>query len=441
MPTRTPTSQARLWSSAALILGLLAAPVLAQDKPKDHGDAPGASYSPSMTTLGQLNLEIPGRKPDDPVITDEEFARASTIYFERCAGCHGVLRKGATGKPLTPEITLERGTEYLKTFIKYGSPGGMPNWGTSGDMTDAEVDLMARYVQQEPPTPPEFGMEAMKKTWKVIVPPEKRRIGIVPQEGALFPHLDVSANVAFGLPRADSASRVAEVLEMVGMSDYAHARPHELSGGQQQRVALARALAPRPEVILLDEPFTALDAALRVRLRAEVRELLRGLGTTALLITHDQEEALSTADLVAVLRDGRIVQVGTPLEVYDVPADLDVARFVGDAVELPAVATGGRVACALGDIPMHADTSVEGDAVVVLRPEQLVLSCPVEPNGGVPGGGVVRETSYHGHDSLLRVELADGTLIPVRVPGGTPPPRPGDAVVVSVTGPGRVYSP
>ena len=283
-----------------------------------------------------------------------------------------------------------------------------------------------------------------------FVPPEKRRIGIVPQEGALFPHLDVSANVAFGLPRADSASRVAEVLEMAGMSDYAHARPHELSGGQQQRVALARALAPRPDVILLDEPFTALDAALRVRLRAEVRDLLRGLGTTALLITHDQEEALSTADLVAVLRDGRIVQVGTPLQVYDVPADLDVARFVGDAVELPAVARGGRVTCALGEIPVHADTSAEGDAVVVLRPEQLVLSCPVEPDRGgsadspghaaaLPGGGIVRETSYHGHDSLLRVELADGTLIPVRVPGGTPPPRPGDAVVVSVTGPGRVY--
>ena len=273
-----------------------------------------------------------------------------------------------------------------------------------------------------------------------FVPPEKRRIGIVPQEGALFPHLDVSANVAFGLPRDASASRVAEVLEMVGMSDYAHARPHELSGGQQQRVALARALAPRPDVILLDEPFTALDAALRVRLRAEVRELLRGLGTTAILITHDQEEALSTADLVAVLRDGRIVQVGTPLEVYDVPADLDVARFVGDAVELPAVARAGRVTCALGDIPVHAETSAEGDAIVVLRPEQLVLSCPVDA-AALPGGGVVRETSYHGHDSLLRVELADGTLIPVRVPGGTPPPRPGDAVVVSVTGPGRVYSP
>lgn len=272
-----------------------------------------------------------------------------------------------------------------------------------------------------------------------FVPPEKRRIGIVPQEGALFPHLDVSANVGFGLPRADSGPRIAEVLEMVGMSDYAHARPHELSGGQQQRVALARALAPRPDVILLDEPFTALDAALRVRLRAEVRDLLGSLGTTALLITHDQEEALSTADLVAVLRDGRIVQVGTPLEVYDVPADLEVARFVGDAVELPAVTHSGRVTCALGDIPVHSATPApDGEAVVVLRPEQLVLSCPVEPNAH-PGGGIVRETSYHGHDSLLRVELADGTSLPVRVPGGTPPPRPGEAVVVSVTGPGRVY--
>ena len=112
--------------------------------------------------------------PKAPPMTEAEFAKARQIYFERCAGCHGVLRKGATGKPLTTDITLEQGTEYLKTFIKYGSPGGMPNWGTSGDLTDDEVDLMARYVQQEPPTPPEYGMEDMKATWKVIVPPEKR---------------------------------------------------------------------------------------------------------------------------------------------------------------------------------------------------------------------------------------------------------------------------
>ncbi len=174
MPTRTPTSQARLWSSAALILGLLAAPVLAQDKPKDHGDAPGASYSPSLTTLGQLNLEIPGRKPDDPVITDEEFARASTIYFERCAGCHGVLRKGATGKALTPDITRELGYDAINAFITYGSPAGMPNWGTSGELSEADVDLMARYVLMEPPAPPEFGMPDMKESWKVLVAPADR---------------------------------------------------------------------------------------------------------------------------------------------------------------------------------------------------------------------------------------------------------------------------
>ena len=277
-----------------------------------------------------------------------------------------------------------------------------------------------------------------------FIPPEKRRIGIVPQEGALFPHLDVSANVGFGLPRGSargqSAARVDEVLEMVSMSEHAHARPHELSGGQQQRVALARALAPRPEVVLLDEPFTALDASLRTRLRAEVRELLRALGTTAILVTHDQEEALSTADLVAVMRDGLVVQVGTPLEVYDEPVDLEVARFVGDAVEIPAVSQGDRASCALGTVAVRAggDGPTEGAAVVILRPEQLLLSCPVNA-ATLPGSGVVRETSYHGHDSLLRVELADGTSIPVRVPGGTPPPRPGEAVVVSVTGEARVY--
>jgi len=270
----------------------------------------------------------------------------------------------------------------------------------------------------------------------VFVPPEKRRVGIVPQEGALFPHLDVSANVAFGLPR-DSAARVTEVLQMVGMADYAHARPHELSGGQQQRVALARALAPQPDVVLLDEPFTALDAGLRTRLRAEVRELLQSVGMTAILVTHDQEEALSTADLVAVMRDGRVVQTGTPLQVYDAPADLGVARFVGDAVELDGVASNGHVTCALGDIAIR-EAPTSGPTVVILRPEQLLLSVPIDTVVR-PGSGVVRETSYHGHDSLLQVELADGSMIPVRVPGGTPPPRPGESVVISVTGTGRAY--
>lgn len=268
-----------------------------------------------------------------------------------------------------------------------------------------------------------------------FVPPERRRVGIVPQEGALFGHLNVRANVGFGLPRG-SRARIDEMLDMVGMRDFALARPQDLSGGQQQRVALARALAPQPDVVLLDEPFSSLDAALRARLRAEVRELLRSVGTTAILVTHDQEEALSTADLVAVMRDGRIVQSGCPAEVYGAPADLEVARFVGDAVELPAVLDGGVARCALGEVAVQDSTCMRG--VLMLRPEQLVLRRVTLPtDDGAPG--VVREVAYHGYDSMVRVELTDGTRVRVRVPGDRPPPAEGESVVLGVTGLGRMY--
>ena len=163
-----------LLTTVALPLALAANGLAAQEKPKGHGDDPAASYEPSMTTLGQINVEIPGRKPGDPVITPPEFQAASKMYFERCAGCHGVLRKGATGKALTTDITRENGYEYLRDFINYGSPAGMPNWGTSGEMTEEQVDLMARYLLIEPPAPPEFGMAEMRETWKVLVAPDKR---------------------------------------------------------------------------------------------------------------------------------------------------------------------------------------------------------------------------------------------------------------------------
>jgi nitrite reductase (NO-forming)/hydroxylamine reductase len=151
-----------------------ASPVGAKDQPKKHETTPAGAYEPSLATLGQLKLEIPGRKPGDPVITAPEFEKATQIYFERCAGCHGVLRKGATGKPLTTDITRERGYEHLQAFITYGSPAGMPNWGTSGQLSEDQVDLMARYLLIEPPQPPEFGMAEMRKTWKVLVPVDKR---------------------------------------------------------------------------------------------------------------------------------------------------------------------------------------------------------------------------------------------------------------------------
>jgi iron(III) transport system ATP-binding protein len=250
------------------------------------------------------------------------------------------------------------------------------------------------------------------------LPPEQRRIGIVPQEGALFPHLSVGANVGFGLKggrsgaRGRNGSRVESLLELVGLGGYARRMPHELSGGQQQRVALARALAPEPALVLLDEPFSALDTGLRATVREDVRTALRVAGATAVLVTHDQQEALSMADLVAVMREGRVAQLASPADLYGAPADVGVATFVGEAVLLAAVLRGDRAECALGSLPVRfagngsgGNGSVgrgAGDAgTVMVRPEQVVLG-PVTT--GVPGR--VRGLSFFGHDALVRVEVA-----------------------------------
>ena len=170
----TTVARRALLSSAAVALALAAQTAAAQQKPKEHADGPAAAYEPSMTTLADIHVEIPGRKDGDPVMTQEEFQTGTRIYFQRCAGCHGVLRKGATGKPLTTDITRENGYEYLQSFITYGSPAGMPNWGTSGELSEDQIDLMARYLLLEPPAPPEFGMPEMRESWKVLVAPEDR---------------------------------------------------------------------------------------------------------------------------------------------------------------------------------------------------------------------------------------------------------------------------
>ena len=156
------------------LLSLTATLAFAQEKPADHGDEASAAYQPSLSTLGQIQVEIPGRKPGDPVMTPSEYQSSNQIYFERCAGCHGVLRNGATGKALTTDITRENGFEYLRDFINYGSPAGMPYWGTSGEMTEEQVDAMARYLLLDPAKPPEWGMAEMRGSWKVIVAPEDR---------------------------------------------------------------------------------------------------------------------------------------------------------------------------------------------------------------------------------------------------------------------------
>jgi iron(III) transport system ATP-binding protein len=283
---------------------------------------------------------------------------------------------------------------------------------------------------------------------EVHVPPHRRRIAVVPQEGALFPHLSVAGNVGYGLDRAARRSgRVDEVLALVGLPGYGDRMPHQLSGGQQQRVAVARALAPRPPLVLLDEPFSALDAGLRAELRRDVRQALHADGATAVLVTHDQGEALSMADMVAVMHDGRIVQHGPPTAVYREPADPWVARFVGDAVLLPATVDGSVAVTALGRLPLQAPAPapVPGTPATVtalLRPEQMRLTSEAGGAGGTGGAGItatVIRHDFHGHDALVLLRLTDGTQITARVLDSTPPVTVGDQVTISVRGRVRAY--
>jgi iron(III) transport system ATP-binding protein len=267
-------------------------------------------------------------------------------------------------------------------------------------------------------------------------PPEQRRVGFVPQEGALFPHLDVAGNVGFGLSRAERRSgRVDEVLALVGLAGYARRMPHELSGGQQQRVALARALAPEPALVLLDEPFSALDTGLRATVREEVRSALRAAGATAVLVTHDQEEALSMADLVAVLAGGRVAQAAAPDTLYRAPADLGVARFVGEAVVLAARAERGVAPSALGVLTLRPGAGA-GSGTVVIRPEQIVVRPHPAPEDVV--ARVVGST-YFGHDALVRLVVpspAGGTIdVSARRLGPAGDVSVGDEVGVHVVGP------
>ena len=266
--------------------------------------------------------------------------------------------------------------------------------------------------------------------------PERRGVGIVPQEGALFPHLSVAGNVGYGLHRdRDRAARVGECLELVGLPGIETMRPNELSGGQQQRVALARALAPRPSVVMLDEPFASLDAALRVQVRAEVCGVLRDAGATAVLVTHDQQEALSAADQVAVLLHGRILQSADPVTLYRAPVDLDVARFVGDAVVLSGERIGDVVSCPLGRLPLIDASHLPASVTVVVRPEQIAL-------GDRPGAVSARVTgaAFFGHDAVVELSV-HGTTLPVTARVQTADiPAVGDAVQISVDGPVLAYS-
>jgi iron(III) transport system ATP-binding protein len=274
----------------------------------------------------------------------------------------------------------------------------------------------------------------------IHVVPEERRVGLVFQDWALFPHLTVAANVAYGLPRAQRRSRfgrgnsraretVAGLLEMVGVSELADRLPGSLSGGQQQRVALARALAPRPSVLLFDEPFSSLDTHLRAGVRTEVALLLRELRITSIFVTHDQDEAFVLGDEVAVMREGVIVQQASPAELYSRPVDSWLAEFVGDAELIPGEASGDVASTPIGPVPL-ADTT-RGAVRVLVRPEEIVLVSGADAS--------VVEVEYHGHDTLTWVALADGSVLRSRSTGA-PQFGVGDRVCVAHSGiPARAY--
>jgi len=252
---------------------------------------------------------------------------------------------------------------------------------------------------------------------RVSVPPEDRNVGLVFQDYALFPHLTVRGNIAFGLKHLSSAARdeqVAHALERTGMSGYASIYPHQLSGGQQQRVALARALAPRPRIVLLDEPFSGLDTSLRHLVRDQAAEILRDAGIATLMVTHDPEEAMYLADRIAVMDRGKLRQIGSPDEIYLEPANAFVAAFFGDVNRFTGKVVSGQVEIPLGSVPTNGHDEGQ-DVEVLIRPEALSISTG-GPSGPVDGvAGTVNAARFLGRSSLIDVSLTDTADTNVRI--------------------------
>jgi spermidine/putrescine transport system ATP-binding protein len=259
-------------------------------------------------------------------------------------------------------------------------------------------------------------------------PPNRRRVNTVFQSYALFPHLSVSQNVAFGLemlgkPREEVRRTTDRMLQLVRLDRMADRRPDALSGGQQQRVALARALAPQPEVLLLDEPLSALDLKLRKEMQSELKRLQHETGITFVFVTHDQEEALTMSDRIGVMSAGKLLQVGPPREIYDRPVNRFVADFIGESNFLPAVAQGGVLRLASGEL--LGEGAGQGAVTVAIRPENIVLAAPGEP-GTIPA--TVAGSTYFGTDSHVRATLGDGSAVVIRVPSRAMDPEPGAPV-------------
>ena len=285
--------------------------------------------------------------------------------------------------------------------------------GASGSGKTTLLRALAGFVR------PEAGRIVLNGTDMTALPPHRRPVNTMFQSYALFPHMSVAANIGFGLrqqgvSRAETSRRVAAMLALVRLQGYGARRPAELSGGQQQRVALARSLAPHPALLLLDEPLSALDEALRMETRAELVRLRRELGISFVLVTHDQEEALEMADRLGVMQGGRMVQIGTPAELYEHPANRFVASFLGGANLLPCVVAADGVSVglpALGACVRAERPGTPGPGLLALRPERLRLDGAAQANGL---DGVVADRTYAGDALSVTVRLADGSVLRVK---------------------------
>jgi iron(III) transport system ATP-binding protein len=283
-----------------------------------------------------------------------------------------------------------------------------------------------------------FGKQLVSLS-SLVMPSHKRKIGYVPQEGALFPHLTIAENIAFGLDKSiftkdQIRQTTKEMLQLIDLQGFEKRMPNELSGGQQTRVALARALAIKPAIVLLDEPFSALDAALRGDLRSDVIQLLRSQNTTAILVTHDREEALVSADIVALMRDGQIIQQGTPEQVYSLPVSPSIAISTGDALVLDAAQDSTGLTHYLFN--KSASAQQDGDkGQIVIRPEEIKISRDISAHSV---SGSITKIDYYGHDAMISIRI-EKEIIMVRIPGPFDY-EVGDQVSLEHVGPVRFFA-
>lgn len=335
------------------------------------------------------------------------------------------LSAGYGGDPVISDISFDLAEQQLLAILGPSGSGKSTLLKTiAGFLTPIEGSITLDGVLVSCTTSP--------------IPPEKRNIGLVPQEGSLFPHLDVSANIGFGIKRnSNSRQRVSELLEIIGMTEFAHSRPQELSGGQQQRVALARALAPQPKLILLDEPFSALDTSLRAQMRDDIRSILTKTSTTAIMVTHDQEEALATADQLAIMQGGKLIAFGSPISLYNTPQSIAVAQLLGEINVIPAIVeTAHNVRTDFGvSVTQYPGELNPGElGALIVRPEAIAIDDHLTPNA------TIVDSLFHGHDSLISVRMDSGLVVKLREP--TQITRSlGERCSVSVTRPGTFLRP